>query len=92
MTRNKTGLSVSTSNKPHTPNRYCSKEPQGGRIGGVLTFDDTDDRLYAKRRIYPIEGSFCVLARVQGGVSGKISQFNSANWLGEDRAWDYLMA
>jgi hypothetical protein len=62
--------------------------PDGGRTGGALDFDGTDDYVAASFVIDPALGSFSVFAWVKGGAPGQVilSQEGGVNWLMADPA------
>jgi N-acetylneuraminic acid mutarotase len=68
-------------------------QPDGGKVGGALSFDGVDDYAFAQSGRNPAEGPFSVLAWVKGGAPGQvlISQMNGANWLRADPAQGCLM-
>jgi len=61
---------MALSDKFYMPNRICNNEPEDGRVDSVLTFDGTDDALFAELGIYLKDASFSVLARTLGGPLG----------------------
>ncbi len=68
-------------------------QPEGGKIGGALTFDGVDDYALTQYGLNPAEGPFSVFAWIQGGMPGQvvISQIDGANWLGVDPVRGCLM-
>ena len=68
-------------------------QPESGKVGGALAFDGIDDCVLAQQGLNPADGSFSVLAWIQGGAPGQvvISQSNGANWLRADSASGCLM-
>ena len=68
-------------------------QSEGGMIDGALALDGIDDCAFAQDGLNPADGSFSILAWIQGGAPGQvvISQFNRTNWLGADSAWGCLM-
>ena len=57
--------------------------PDGGMVDGAILLDGVDDSLIAGPVLNPSDGSFSILAWVNGGAPGKvvISQQGAANWL-----------
>jgi hypothetical protein len=55
----------------------------GGRIGGTLQFDGTDDCVSTPPVLDPAAGAFSVFAWIKGGALGQVilSQDKGANWL-----------
>jgi hypothetical protein len=68
-------------------------EPNGGHVDGALQLDGVDDCVVADPVLNPAEGSFSVLAWIQGGAPGQvvISQLNRVNWLSVDPLLGCLM-
>ncbi len=68
-------------------------QPDGGKVGGALSFDGVDDYAFAASGLNPANGPFSVLAWVKGGTPGQvvISQMNGTNWLRADPDQGYLM-
>jgi len=61
---------MALSDKFYIQNRICNNEPEDGRVDSVLTFDGTDDGLFAELGMYLTDASFSVLARTLGGPLG----------------------
>ncbi len=63
-------------------------QPDGGQVGGALQLDGVDDCVIAPFILNPADGSFSVIAWVQGGAPGQVilSQAGAANWLMADSA------
>jgi hypothetical protein len=68
-------------------------QPNSGRVDGALQLDGIDGCAVAGPTLNPVDGSFSVLAWIQGGVPGQvmISQVNGANWLRADSSSGCLM-
>jgi hypothetical protein len=58
-------------------------QPQGGKIGGALLLDGTDDFISTAFVLNPTAGPFSVFAWVKGGLPGQVilSQQEGVNWL-----------
>jgi L-ascorbate metabolism protein UlaG (beta-lactamase superfamily) len=58
-------------------------QPTGGRVGGALQLDGTDDFVITPSVLNPSEGTFSVFGWVKGGEPGQVilSQTGGVNWL-----------
>jgi hypothetical protein len=68
-------------------------QPGGGKIGGALQFDGSDDYVSTSFVKDPAAGAFSVFAWVKGGEPGQVvmSQTGGANWLTADPVEGKLM-
>jgi hypothetical protein len=68
-------------------------QPEGGKVGGAMTFDGVDDFALTQYGLNPTDDPFSIFAWIKGGVPGQvvISQIAGANWLGLDPSWGCLM-
>ncbi len=67
--------------------------PEGGAVGGGLEFNGVDTCLETPEVLNPADGSFSILAWVQGGAPGQVivSQAGGQNWLMADASDGALM-
>jgi hypothetical protein len=58
-------------------------QPAGGKVGGALQFDGTNDSVTTGFVLSPAQGPFSVFAWLKGGAPGQVivSQAGGANWL-----------
>jgi hypothetical protein len=68
-------------------------QPEDGQVDGALQLDGIDDCAIAGPVLNPPDGSFSVLAWIQGGAAGQavISQLDGVNWLSVDPLLGCLM-
>ncbi len=67
--------------------------PTGGKVGGAIQLDGTDDCIKTPFVLNPAEGTFSLFAWVKGGGPGQVilSQAGGANWLMADSATGALL-
>jgi hypothetical protein len=68
-------------------------QPEGGRLGGALQFDGTNDYISTDFVLNPADGPFSIFAWIKGGGPGQVilSQETGADWLLADASQGFLM-
>jgi hypothetical protein len=68
-------------------------EPVGGKVGGALSLDGTDDYVATDFVLSPADGAFSAFAWVKSSMAGRVilSQKKGENWLAADAVGGRLM-